>query len=154
VSAKSNADFDTAPVRVDLVVPAVGISLPVLLVWEIMLRDVVQAEVVLTADKAGVLVDTAALWRGALNVGCGVNAANVTHGTYLLVFSEGVVVYKHVLASVSTLLSVATAGDAIVMGHLFGVELLGLIGNHRVITHIVLKLQSLRGDSKQNRSCK
>ena len=88
--AKSNADFITAPERVDLVVPAVGISLPVLLVWGDFLSDVIQAEVELTANEAGVLVDTAALWRGALSVGLGVNAANVTHGTGLLVLREAV----------------------------------------------------------------
>ena len=120
-----------------------------------MLSDVVQAEVELTADEAGVLVDTAALWRGALSVGRGVNAANVTHGTGPLVLSEAfLVVLKHVLASVSTLLSVATAGDGIVMGHLFGVECLGSFGKLRVLTDIVLlKLQGLRGDSQQNRGC-
>lgn len=120
-----------------------------------MLSDVVQAEVELTADEAGVLVDTAALWRGALSVGRGVNAANVTHGTGLLVLSEAfIVVLKHVLASVSTLLGVATAGDGIVMGHLLGVERLGFVGKLRVITDRELfKLQSLRGDSKQNRGC-
>ena len=152
--AKSNADFITAPERVDLVVPAVGISLPVLLVWGDFLSDVIQAEVELTASEVGVLVDTAALWRGALSVGLGVNAANVTHGTGLLVLREAFIVeFKHVLASVSTLLSVATAGDGIVRGHLFGVERLGFFGKLTGFANFVLKLQSLRGDSKQNRGC-
>lgn len=52
MSANSNADLVSAPPGVDLVVPAVGIGLPVLLVWGSLLIDVVQAEVELAADEA------------------------------------------------------------------------------------------------------
>ena len=118
MSANSNADLVSAPPGVDLVVPAVGIGLPVLLVWGSLLIDVVQAEVELAADEVRVLVNTAALWRGALRVRLGIDTTNVTHGTGPLVGSETIfIVLKHVLASARTLLGVTSAGNAIVVGH-------------------------------------
>lgn len=134
--------------------PAVGIGLPVLLVRGNLLVDVVEAEVVLAADEVTVLVHTAALWRWALSVWLAIDTADVTHGTGLLVLIEiDTLVLKHVLASVSTLLGVTTASDAIVLGHQPRVKLLGLIRKGWIFANFVLELQSLRADSKQHRGC-
>merc|ERR1711994_704708 len=79
VSAKSDSNLVTAPEGCDFVVPAVSVGLPVLLVGAlIVLIDVVQAEVVLTALEVSILVDTAALLGGTLKIGLVLDTANVT----------------------------------------------------------------------------
>ena len=110
VRANSNGDVVSTPVRVDLVVPAVRIGLPVLGVsfWSIV--DVVNTEIVLSALEARELVDAAALGGGSLRVHLVLDATDVAHGARLLVISQiDIVVDQHVFTRVWALLSVATA---------------------------------------------
>jgi len=78
---QSDADLRAAPPGVDLVVPAVGIELPVLLFMVLALVDVIHAEIVLSAHKLIELIDTAAFVRGALSICHVFDSTDVTHGS-------------------------------------------------------------------------
>jgi len=154
VSAKSDSNLLSAPEGCDFVVPAVSVGLPVLLVGAfIVLIDVVQAEVVLTALEVSILVDTAALRVGALCIGLVLDTANVTHGSFSLVLGESVVIVdEDILPGAFTLLGVTTTSDSIILRHFLWVKLLSRVRELRIVTNIVLKLKSLRGNGKCDRS--
>lgn len=139
MSAKSDSNLVTAPEGCDFVVPAVSVGLPVLLVGAlVVLIDVVQAEVVLTALEVSILVDSAALWGGTLLIGLVLDTANVTHGSFLLVLGEVfVVVDEDILPGVSTLLGVATTSDGVVFGHPLRVIFCSAFRDCWVLTNIV-----------------
>ena len=150
--AKSDSNLVTAPEGCDFVVPAVSVGLPVLLVGAlVVLIDVVQAEVVLTALEVSILVDSAALWGGTLNIGLVLDTANVTHGSFLLVIGEVfVVVDEDILPGVSTLLGVATTSDGVVFGHPLRVIFCSFGRDFWVFTDIVLlELKGLRRNGKR-----
>ena len=117
VSAQSDTDLLSAPERCNLVVPAVGVSLPVLLVWAflILVGDVIEAEVIVTTNKAFVLVDTAALVRWTLCIGHFINSASVAHRAILFIYVLLIVVDHHILSCVFTFLSVSSASDGIIV---------------------------------------
>ena len=85
VSAKSDADLAAAFEGADLVVPAVGVGLPVLHGVFPHFVDAVEAEVVSAASVTGLLVDAAALVGWTLVVLHVEDATDITHGSVHLI---------------------------------------------------------------------
>ena len=150
VSTKSDADLATAVVRVDFVVPTVGVGLPVLRVVIAVVVDAVEAEIVSAALEVVLLVDTAALIGGTLGVNLVQDTADITHGSVHVIFVIGVGVDEHVLHGVIALLSGTTASNSGVRAQLLGVKLLSSLVKGGILTHLVLELHGgcERSDSR------
>ena len=139
VSAKSDADLAAAFEGADLVVPAVGVGLPVLHGVFLHVVDAVEAEVVSAASVTGLLVDAAALVGWTLVVLYVEDATDITHGSEHLIWVFRVLIDEHVLHGVWTLLGGATARDCIVVAQPFRVKLLCPFVKDGSFTHLVLK---------------